>query len=319
MKSNKLYIIGNGFDRAHNLPTAYSDFNDWLRGNSYVQDNLSDNKMFASDLDDIFRFSESNGEQIELWSDFEKALGCLNIGSYIQNVASDWGNIDYSDEDGIALGDLSEQVYGYIENITKPLALDHIAERFAAWVKSMPLYDDTDPIYEDIDPEGIFLTFNYTDVLEKVYRVDPARILHIHGRASAENSEIIVGHGAMYDPNTYAKVEQRLLGTNADVSSLLANSMNNLRKNTADIIKQYQRWFDNLKNYGVEEIYLYGLSFGTVDDAYYKEINKQLPNAKWAFAVYAPNDKIKSANIKRINAFTKRIGIPKRNCRTFDL
>ncbi len=32
----KLFIFGNGFDRAHNLPTKYYQFREWLKKSVYL-------------------------------------------------------------------------------------------------------------------------------------------------------------------------------------------------------------------------------------------------------------------------------------------
>lgn len=57
---NKLYIIGNGFDLAHNLPTRFDpDFKNIT--SKYEFENFWE--LYQSDENDI-------------WSDFENLLGC---------------------------------------------------------------------------------------------------------------------------------------------------------------------------------------------------------------------------------------------------
>ena len=59
MNSNHLFIIGNGFDLWHNLPTNYKDF--------YQQ--------YREYLDQIEHYFPNGLQEEELWSDFENVLG----------------------------------------------------------------------------------------------------------------------------------------------------------------------------------------------------------------------------------------------------
>lgn len=60
-ESERLYIIGNGFDIHHSIESKYSDFKKWL---------INDGNSRLVGLMDIF-FSNEH----EFWGDIEKALG----------------------------------------------------------------------------------------------------------------------------------------------------------------------------------------------------------------------------------------------------
>ncbi len=316
--TKKLYVIGNGFDLAHSLPTAYSDFHDWLRGVHYQLENKKDYSNFVAQMDEIFSYV--NNRKIEWWCDFENALGDLQIGEYIKHVTNEFKIEDPEDEHYKNLGALAEQVFAHIDYIAKPWALDEVKKKFAEWVRSILLYDDLEPTFsdEDIDQNALFLTFNYTCTLEKIYNINPKQVLHIHGCVSEHDSDIIVGHITKYDTSTYAQVEEELFGVDDDIFPSMVNVMNDLGKPIRKIIKQHKTWFELLGKRNIEEIYLYGLSFGEIDDDYYKEIYKVLPNAKWCFAIHANGIHTQQNVIMRINKFRNRIGIPKENCRAFN-
>lgn len=312
MKTNKLYIIGNGFDLAHDLRTSYTDFYDWLRGTSYQVDNKNDYSEFVTQMDEIFAYA-NDGDPIEWWSDFENALGNLQIDEYIENVANEYNEDDPSS--------LSEQVSAHVDYIAKPLGLDEIQTKFSEWVKKIPVYEDMEPCFtdEDIDKDGLFLTFNYTDTLEKVYKINPSNILHIHGQASDSDTEIVVGHITQYDTRDYAETEEKLFGVDSDgIFPLLVDTMNGLRKPVKKLIEQNKDWFKQLQEQNVKEIYLYGLSFGEIDDDYFREIHKLLPDASWIFAIHANGERTQKRRVRRINEFIKRIGIDKTKCSAFD-
>lgn len=64
-----LYIIGNGFDMHHGMPTAFSDFYHWMKIHPY--------------FDAITKIEEIYGVMDDkLWSDFEKSLGEIDMYDY---------------------------------------------------------------------------------------------------------------------------------------------------------------------------------------------------------------------------------------------
>ncbi len=55
-----------------------------------------------------------------------------------------------------------------------------------------------------IDSDSIFISFNYTETLQKYYGIDDRQILYIHGKASS-NQQLILGHGI--DPINFEEKE----------------------------------------------------------------------------------------------------------------
>lgn len=66
----RLWIVGNGFDRAHGLPTSFSDYYKYLKATG--------DEWMASMLE--FYFGNVSGHPWNiLWSQLEKALGIYSI------------------------------------------------------------------------------------------------------------------------------------------------------------------------------------------------------------------------------------------------
>ena len=94
-------------------------------------------------------------------------------------------------------------------NFVNPLRHD-MPQLFIQWVQSIneeilgrqPITEFNSALKE-FDPEGLFLTFNYTETLEHLYGVPSENICHIHNRV-AEDETPIVGH------NTHFKMDERL-------------------------------------------------------------------------------------------------------------
>lgn len=70
---NVLYILGNGFDRDHNLPTSYENFHTWLKDNG--------DKPFIHAFENLYpEIKDSRG----LWCDLESALGNVSLEHAIE-------------------------------------------------------------------------------------------------------------------------------------------------------------------------------------------------------------------------------------------
>ncbi len=48
--------------------------------------------------------------------------------------------------------------------------------------------------YPDIYPDSLFISFNYTNTLERHFHIHPDQINHIHGNAQEESCDLIFGH-----------------------------------------------------------------------------------------------------------------------------
>jgi len=145
----KLYIIGNGFDISHGIPSKYSDFRNYLKENR----------------EDIIRFLEKfyyTGNNSELWTDFERSLEeDINynifseiIGESAPNIASD----EFKDRDwNTAQIDIDRECNELLENIRSG---------FEEWINSLNVkfhnvVDDINNPFGTLDwlpiksPEGV--------------------------------------------------------------------------------------------------------------------------------------------------------------------
>jgi hypothetical protein len=68
-----LYIIGNGFDIAHQLPTSYEHFHQWLLDNGY--------KSFVRDFEYLYPDVKDG---CDYWCDLESALGKISLKKAVE-------------------------------------------------------------------------------------------------------------------------------------------------------------------------------------------------------------------------------------------
>ena len=94
----KLYIIGNGFDCFHNLPTTYEDFRKYLKEKDEVVYALV-NEVYnilneKSEPNILIGSNEDSYSKLLIWTDFETALGNMDE-EYLWEYAYNYINTHY--------------------------------------------------------------------------------------------------------------------------------------------------------------------------------------------------------------------------------
>lgn len=262
-----LHIIGNGFDMVHGIASRYIDFKNyaWKHGNQY-QMGL---------LETCYPDMNPQHKELELWCDLEKALGNLDFQAAF-NTATE----DVELEDGhegryqAQMEDAPEYALG--------MMFDAFHNVFDDWVNHIDT--DVEPLnkIENFDANGRFLSFNYTDTLEKVYNIPRERINYIHGRRNS-NDEIIVGHSSTADANKQLSDDPRIYEYQGYEN--IAQKVNEQRKSVNDIIRTNKDYWKSLAN--INKVVVYGHSLSEVDMAYFHEIvNNVSDNCEWYFSIH---------------------------------
>lgn len=280
----RLWIIGNGFDRAHGLPTGYADYYRFLVDNG--------EEWMASMLE--FYFGNVPGHPVNiLWSQLEKALGIYSIVA-IYDFLKEGHTLDI-DHVSQYVGEVESEVqYHFVEICEK------FSETFTDWCHSIDLNGVKPRNHFRFTADDRFLTFNYTDTLEKVYGVDSKLVLHIHGRA-ALGDKLIVGH------NNPAKmpegIEDDFLDNTANIRAIV-ETINKLEKKTKQIIAANGPFFDSLGN--VDEVRVFGHSIEEVDIDYFKIVDHCVDaKSHWTFFYYDEDA------INHLNDVAKRLRLNK--------
>lgn len=165
-----LIIIGNGFDRHHNMKTSYHNYRDFL---------------ISTGKEDIVEFLEK-GREFEpdwLWNDLESNIGLLEYESAYCFLL-DYGSDEWRDS---AHHDFQYEISTMTDYW--PGLKDYLAE----WIKSIPYGSPDAKLNLLINSASIFLSFNYTNTLEKLYGIPKEKITYIHGDVS-QTDNLILGH-----------------------------------------------------------------------------------------------------------------------------
>lgn len=188
----KLYVIGNGFDKYHELDTSYQSFGFFLK-EKYP--NIYENLIEYYGFSELIEGNINNFDE-QLWSDFEIALADIdceivldNNSDYLANLSSS----EFRDRDWHSFSITMEQI---VEDLTT-----NLLKAFKEFILSVNYPASIGSKKLSLDKNDFYLTFNYTDTLEKYYGIPSNSILYIHGKACVDEDTLILGHGI--DPEKF--------------------------------------------------------------------------------------------------------------------
>lgn len=272
MVKNSLYIIGNGFDLHHEIPSHYCDFGEYV-------------KSLNSRLYRIFeRYIPCNDD----WSKFEEALADTDVELILDDIplayygAADWSDSGHSD-------------YQYeVEKLAGALS-NELKQIFTHWILTLQIPNSLTcqiPLL-NLDLGARYLTFNYTDTLEKLYHVSSDKILYMHNKAIDLTSDLILGHA--FNPINRSSLNQdcdlesqdpRI----TDAKDILDNYFSSTYKPVDRVIREHEFFFDSLTN--INKIYVLGHSLSSVDAPYFKQIVSRVANSEpdWTVTYYCDSE-----------------------------
>jgi hypothetical protein len=270
MNNSQLYIIGNGFDLHHGIQSSYDNFRTYLKH--------EDSSLF--DAVETYLSLEDN------WSDLEASLASLDV-DYLTDNASNF-LVSYGAEDW---SDAYHHDYQYeIEQVVESLS-SKLKENFTNWIKQLgiPNKNEVTGKLLDINPNAMYLTFNYTKTLKKLYDVKKSNTLFIHGNAKKEQSDLILGHAwnpdeikPLSEEEDYERLDVRVIEGNEIINCYFHKTF----KQTSKIIEDNANYFNNLKT--VSHIYVLGHSLSDVDIEYFEAIITHTDSNKvnWTVSYY---------------------------------
>jgi len=271
--SNKLFIIGNGFDIHHGIPSKYSDFKSYLKG---CNQQLHDNLVEYLPIDEFWWELESSFANLDVDLVIDEATEFLQ--SYSADNWSDSFHHDYQFELDRIVADLSK----------------NLKSHFVEWISQLELPLSVNTPINPIKNEksSIFLTFNYTRTLEELYEISDDIVLHIHGKSGQDDSEIILGHS--WNPNEIPDLNNVSNPEDIDSRVMEGNELINIYfsqtyKPSQKVISEHRSFFSTLKK--IETIYVIGHSISEVDYLYFEEVVKYVSaDTKWIVTYYGEDE-----------------------------
>lgn len=268
MKPRKLYVIGNGFDLQHDIPSKLDLFKQYLRDNG----------------NSVFREVEEYLPVREDWCDLEEALADMDVDAIIDNLGhfmASYGAEDWSDSG-------HHDFQFEVENLVKRLSSE-LRQLFGEWIRLLPIPTPTTALKRliELDRTAAFLNFNYTSTLSTLYGIAPERILFIHGCAAQSDEELVLGHAwhpqnrrSLNDRSDIADIDTRLV----EAHDILDGYFSTTFKPSEALIAKNQPFFQGLAS--IKQVFVLGHSLSDIDASYFQALLGQ-PNvsaAQWHIA-----------------------------------
>lgn len=303
----KLYICGNGFDLHHGYKTRFTDYKEFLKEHyPYSFSNFEEFRYLDLSLSDK-------------WSDLEQSL-TINYEECIDDAISEFYPDISEDSDSrwYALDiDVEEQ--------TK-FIYDFTGRYFIEWLNQIDFTNTNKKL--DLDNSALYITFNYTNTLEKIYNISPKNIYHIHGSlnlvenmldwviprfSTIEDAEVAeqpqfdeinndtvrsqIQFGSIINDAETIKLEMKNKYGEDDFYSVsiepaIEHIIGFCDAASKILEKNYKTLRDFISEKNIQEIIIMGHSIMGVDYPYYSDvIIPVLKNCSWTFYCYSDADR----------------------------
>lgn len=302
-----LYILGNGFDLMHRVPSGYYDFRDSLGKNSSLR------KMLESYI-----------TVEDIWADLENALAHFDIEAMTDEYGLDT-LLDvsgaYEEDSGAA------EYYSSVETAANPIitVARELPIRFRKWVETLRIGTADRPLKNTV-ANGKVLNFNYTEFVEELYGVSEENVCYIHGCRRRQKGKppepLVLGHvpGADGEFKRQRRSKSGLRGyrrafvetVQSSVLDCISEYDKYLTKDTESIIKAHVDFFSALGK--IKTVIAIGHSFSETDLKYFYKIKSGIADTtevKWYFGCYGLRD------LCNLESLLTKLGIDKSGVTVF--
>ncbi|MGE0294884.1 MAG: bacteriophage abortive infection AbiH family protein [Hyphomonadaceae bacterium] len=167
-----------------------------------------------------------------------------------------------------------------------------LRSQFANWIRQLPIPAPSmiAGMRLPLDSSAIFLNFNYTPSLQRLYCVPDANILHIHGAVGDPDARLVLGHGWKPennpDPYRFTDDPESADTRVVEGQQIIDRYFRDTFKPTQQIISDHRAFFAGLSN--VDNIFVMGHHVSEVDHPYFREVirNIDASRARWKFSYF---------------------------------
>lgn len=269
----RLYIIGNGFDLYHGIPSCYSRFHEWLENNR------------KWDYDDV----ESHFGCVDLWASLEENMAKFQYENFAKGRVSPVVNECLS----IRGCDRPKDEVVKLDDTRLSQWHSEVMKGLREWTKTLVRADKSRLISLD-EEDAVFLTFNYTLTLERDYAIENTRILHIHGSIDEKDGGVLqLGHGGKISmPAQGSKdcVQDEVFCLDEFLRKDSFDNFQSWRKPVEENIAKQDKFWSGLRDVG--RVCVLGFPFGDVDMPYIEKIVSVVsPDAEWFVTWYKEKER----------------------------
>ncbi len=306
-----LYIIGNGFDKHHWIDSGFDDFGRWLEEN---------HASLFHQLISIYSISDEKE-----WQQFEHILGELNVTYQVEEIMEDrrpnWMSLP-DDDRAFNNAKRDYEAAPEVARYTFEELFEKVRYTFVEWINQLNEPERKQMI--TLKKNSTFVTFNYTDTLESLYKIAANQIIYIHGCAK-RGEKLELGHGKTVediqseyysqipeDVDSPEQIEHFYANANdwveEDTYMEIIQRLADQRKPVEDLIGKLNKLLlDNMTD--IVHIHIYGFSFSDIDMPYIATIANHINRNRvmWEVTYYADDEAM------RFCSQLESLGIPKEN------
>lgn len=256
----KLYIIGNGFDIAHGLPTQYWDFRTYLEHVAYDFLQAFEEHYY------IYPNMSDDAKKKLLWNELETNLANIDEDIIIENATSiemDLESGDIGIED--TLYDYFTKEYQYINKL---------AVYLKRWIRTIKIRDTLPKVSQiNKDNRDLYINFNYTATLEKVYGISDSSVIHIHGSLRDYTDDPVLGHGNLARIEAIGQKQKSAEEVFDEKEISICKVVKDYYRTTLKDINRYMYNLQRIANEDITEIIVAGHSLAGIDMPYFGNID----------------------------------------------
>lgn len=127
-------------------------------------------------------------------------------------------------------------------------------------------------------------------MLEDIYNIPEAQILHIHGSTLLGSRSLIFRHDvALEEIPAFDKNGEPTRTPFSASEALSKYPFTAFQKPVTEILKENDHFLTSLDQ--IDKVVILGHSLGAVDLPYFKKISTQLPDTSWEVGYYSKRDK----------------------------
>lgn len=305
-----LYIIGNGFDKHHWIESGFDDFGRWLKENH--------SSLFYQ-LVSIYSISDEKE-----WQQFEHILGELNVTYQVEEIMEDrrpnWMSLP-DDDRAFNNAKRDYEAAPEVARCTFEDLFEEVRCTFAEWINQLNEPERKQMI--TMEKNSTFVTFNYTDTLESLYKIAANQIIYIHGCAK-RGEKLELGHGKTVediqseyysqipeDVDSPEQIEHFYANANdwveEDTYMEIIQRLADQRKPVEELMSKLDKLLYCMTN--IKQIHIYGFSFSDIDIPYIEKIVNSIDcdGVIWEVTYYDNDDAVKFRD-KLI-----KLGVPQKN------
>lgn len=196
-----LFIIGNGFDLAHDLKTSY---------NHFIEHIVNIRQQDKNAYNDIFIRGQQNNIKTEIlkpnWID--NFIGNKFLGILLKEKNnSKWVDIEKAYFKELKKSNVYEN---NIEKLNKDFQAikNYLEDYLENHCKNKIVIESYSNLFSRFDTKGnVILNFNFTNTIER-YKINYAEVINIHGQLKSQTNKIIFGYAAnSEEENTLIKLD----------------------------------------------------------------------------------------------------------------